>query len=530
MLFYSPVFSTEKKNKAKPVIRKTAAAAAVFLSLTSFCACSNINSLSSGESKSSSHVHENGGVAIFFPSDGKTQGQNVPLNKWSSLAADLKPELEQNGFDKEHAEISTADSRSEQLSQVKKYLTGIGVKIDGSGQTDNFDGKSVILVISVANKNENSEIRRFGDYIPEENNSDPNSCSGSDCFESEMKNVLNAAKNAGIKIIEVGSDLDGFIPTMKVEMPSAYEIGQTQAQQIILKLNADAASESAPVSVEVLLPETQNESFDSQYFDGIWSIFKPYFQSGKMFSPSGLLTKDSTEDDKEKISYDVSKDSNVFDALTSRLENASKINGVEHAKLDALLTANDFAAREAIKTLKNMGYSGSSSSINPNLSISSIIESLRGLKDVNKSKVPAPAESRSGNSQDNSDNSDNSGNSDSYNKNSFKFKVTDSSKWPLVTGYGAYKSMGASIVNGSQWATMLENRKQYASGIANVCAYFYHGQSFSQIESEEPDITIEKASDEDILKLYYPLMVVSASNLKSKLIDSQYISAADAGL
>lgn len=90
--------------------------------------------------------------------------------------------------------------------------------------------------------------------------------------------------------------------------------------------------------------------------------------------------------------------------------------------------------------------------------------------------------------------------------------------------------MGASIVNGSQWATMLENRKQYASGIANVCAYFYHGQSFSQIESEEPDITIEKASDEDILKLYYPLMVVSASNLKSKLIDSQYISAADAGL
>ena len=84
------------------------------------------------------------------------------------------------------------------------------------------------------------------------------------------------------------------------------------------------------------------------------------------------------------------------------------------------------------------------------------------------------------------------------------------------------------MVNGKQWMTGLENREILASDIAEVALRLNRSESLDGIEYISKG-SIDGTKDE-VPVIHEDLIAVSAANLKTALIDTGYVSMADAGL
>ena len=166
-----------------------------------------------------------------------------------------------------------------------------------------------------------------------------------------------------------------------------------------------------------------------------------------------------------------------------------------------------------IGQLSSLGYVGTSADINPSISISGIVGNIAGRKDLVKQPVPDPIKAP----EESGDNADGDIDDDIERMNS---------RWPIVTGYGAYLDIIPRIVDGQQWMTALEDRVAISDDVAQICA---------RLDADKPLDDLEGISTTDINgskvpTLTEPLVAVSASNLKEALIDPGYITLADAGL
>ncbi len=491
------------------------------LFLTGACTSSNSQSSSASISKIT------GNVAVFLPSDGLTITNEKPLNKWNSLKTSLKKSLASAGFNTKKTTESSSSNPQDQAEAISNYVA-------------HHKNKTATLIVAPALSTDSSTTQ-YGDYVTKASASNTaNASSSSSSSDSEtkstsiaqLKDSLQKAQNAGMRVILISQHVKGFTPDVFVNMSSAHQIGILQARQLVSKLKLNSSTSKNPVSIEILLPSSSTTAFARDAFSGIWSVLGPYFRSGKAYSPSGLVDASTKSSDWVPLTIDSSSRDSVEAAMASRLEQSTSVTSqiLSDASLediDGVLCMNDYTASGVIAALTDMGYEGSSTDINPKISIDDVMQNLRGNGPLSKSSVPAP---QSTESSSNSNSSSSSSESDSTSSSDSTAKSDNT--WPIITGYGAYTSNMQYIVNGKQWMTGLEDRLSYSTDVAQIAADFNNGLSLKQIDKQLTTIRLKKGKKETrtygVLK--EPLMTVSAQNLKRILIDTNYISAADASL
>ena len=328
-----------------------------------------------------------------------------------------------------------------------------------------------------------------------------------------------------MRVVLMASTITGFTPDAYVQMSDAERIGAIQAQNIVDKLKLDTTSVENPKYVEVMLPrntvsedtsdtdesEQETDDFAAAAFRGVWNVLAPYFQDGRALSPSGLLTAETTADDWRSVAFDASDEDAIASELTQRLRMDDA--DARHTRVDGIIAMNDYVASSVIGQLSSLGYVGTSADINPSISISGIVGNIAGRKDLVKQPVPDPIKAP----EESDDNADGDIDDDIERMNS---------RWPIVTGYGAYLDIIPRIVDGQQWMTALEDRVAISDDVAQICARLDADKPLDDLEGISPtDINGSK-----VPTLTEPLVAVSASNLKEALIDPGYITLADAGL
>ena len=533
-------------------------------------------------------VSDPGNVAIFTPSDGITLSQHTPLNKWAALVPELKDGLAKHHIDGKRVTTFTDSSLDDQSKDLQDYVVS---HLAGGNKRGKAVSPTTLVIAPFTSPD--SITRQYGDYVTqpqiktghdgssaqdtstgdspetgssgtgspttdssdEETTKKPSSKSSSDKEEGESKSYdrlvssLKLAKEAGMHVVLLANDIPELSPDLFVDMSNARSIGEFQATKLASKLELDKASKDNPVRIEVLLPrrpadeettgtqqarndrETNQEtnSFPRQAFAGIWQVLGPYFKDGRAVSPSGLLTKETTDKDWMAVTFDPGKDASATKKeVAARLHMDSQSR--THTAVDGILAMNDFIVSGVVSELGDLGYTGSAADINPEISISGIVGSITGKHDLNRKKVPKPAQGEAPRQDADPTQPDQGASPQSTSKDGTRAKSDDNadhSAWPIISGYGAYVDNIPQIVDGEQWMTAIEDRKGLAADIAAVCENL---NKDGTLPGNLPAVGQETLSGRKVNRLTRPQVAVSASNLKSTLIDTNYIKPAEAGL
>lgn len=527
-------------------------------------ACSPTPDNSDTTSASSSSVTNAGNVAIFTPSDGITLSQHTPLNKWTVFVSELTAALQEQHVQKKAISSNSYDNLDEQSRAIQDYVVNRVAQSASSSSTGSTAGAaSNATSLIVAPVTETADFQRqFGDYfgttLEQQSSSSSSTASSSSSSSSgsstsdtsssptdsssassessdeqqaitRLSSALNLAKKSGMHVVMLSSTLEGFTPDLYAPMSSVEQMAQVQAKQLVNKLELDSTSKENPKQIEIMLPSSSNASnaadeFDKAAFSAIWDVLGPYFRSGAVESPSGLLDGNSTADSWKSVSFQASDENSIKKELTQRLGKQSK-SAAKRTRIDGILAMNDYVASEITTTLTSLGYTGSSADINPEISISGIVDNITGKTDLKKDKVPDPSVAPTSDEDADEDSAASSSDSSSDSSSSTS-STSDSSAWPIVTGYGAYLDNIPSIVDGQQWMTALEDRKTLATTIGKAVKMLNVKGSISGIDG----ITTRKSNGVTAPTVEVGLLTVSASNLKTTLIDTNYVTAADAGL
>lgn len=98
--------------------------------------------------------------------------------------------------------------------------------------------------------------------------------------------------------------------------------GILEANTIIDKLDLKGnGGKTTPLNI-ALFAGSDDDNNAPYFFKGAWDLLKPYFQSGQLVDPSGLITKDTTDADWKKISvhaWDQSQAQKQMDAFMTKL-------------------------------------------------------------------------------------------------------------------------------------------------------------------------------------------------------------------
>ncbi|NMM94316.1 hypothetical protein [Bifidobacterium oedipodis] len=552
-----------------------AASCAMVLSLTA-CATEHTTVHPNGQTTVTSD--STGAVALFTPSDGITLNQQTPLNKWAKLVPDLTDALVNAGFSKSDISHTTSTSLDKQSRAIQDYVVD---QLSDKGSSDDngvrFSPEAMTLLVAPVVETDAS-TRQYGDYASqtlatdEANNTDTTDEATDDSTDKSTQDSkdskdedaekqteaverlvssLKLAQESGMNVVLLGNSIESYQPDAFVQFSDARAIGTLQAEKIVAKLELDKASKDNPKSIEVLLPYDSDSSDDSaadsddntdtatpdtaifaqEAFQGIWQVLGPYFKSGVAVSPSGTLDASSDADDWQNVAYDASEKGSTAAVLAERLENTEssdssdgKTDSIVH--VDGIIAMNDYIASEVVEELTDLGYTGSAADINPQITISGIVDNITGKKDLSREAVPDPIKSPQNDKADDNESTDSNGDASNDEEDSTVEKAKKT-QWPLVTGYGAYISNMPDVVNGKQWMTGIEDRKTIAKDLAEACERLNKGDKLTGMDSVE---NTQVGGVDNVPTISEDLVAVSASNLKETLIDPGYITLADAGL
>lgn len=481
--------------------------------VTAMGACSsNDNTQSQDKATQSSAVNPAGSVAIFTPADGITISQQTPLSKWEKIVPEIVSSLKQEGVKSSDITVKNSSNLAKQSQSVQDY---VGNHINGSEHLSSKSG-TTLVVAPVTDLSESD--RQYGDYAKHDITWDADAADedAKDHAQSAQRLVsaLRLAQNEGMKVVLVSNTLQGYVPDVYAPMVTAEQIGQLQAKELVSKLELGKASSNDPKQIEVLLPYDETDehgskedtSFAQHVFRGIWQILGPYFKDGKAVSPSGTLTASTDESDWQSVAFESAKDEQIKSTLAERL--GMDEDDAHPTRIDGIISCNDYVAKNVADELNKLGYTGSSADVNPSITISGIMDSITGKKDLEKKAVP------------------DSPNASTDNDGDKKSDDEENMQWPIITGYGAYISSMPNIVNGKQWMTAMENRKTLAKDIARTCVRLNVAGKPSKLDF----IVSATVAGKKTPTIHEDALAISAGNLKKTLIEPNYISLADAGL
>ncbi len=462
----------------------------------------------------------NGSVAMFVPNDGFTISQNVPINTWNRFVDATSDALVEHGFENSSIDAHMDSDFDKQSRSLDAYVREYVERTDEGRHTDsNTDEGTVTLIVAPAVRTAES-TKYYGDYATQTLSAETTD-GGTDerAYHEALTRTVDAltlAKSAGVHVIVLSTRIPGFTPDVFVSMCDAEQIGRMQAQQLVNKLELDKTSKDNPKRIEIMLPFNgrathmdDEQQFAHDAFVGAWSVLGTYFRSGVVMSPSLKLSAASTEDDWHDVAFEAKNADDVVDEIKARLRTNTKNT---FTPIDGVVSMNDFVASGVVKGLADMGYVGTAADINPSITVGDVLGNIAGKHDVQRGKVPEPTQApKPGVDARTGDESANGG-----------AAAASSSRWPIITGYGAYVSNIPNIVDGKQWMTGLASRNDNAEGIATLCQAFDRGEGAAS--------TRHLNTVDGVPTMALPLVAVSAGNLKTTLIDPGYISLADADL
>lgn len=474
------------------------------------CVCFILVSWGCSSSESSSNNSDTSfvtNVALFTPTDPLVVTMDRTVNSWNEFYTDMQSDLLVQGFTKSRISHTQSTSLSRQAEAISDYMQTLKQSEKSSSAADR--AKPILLVAPIS---ENRKLfSDYGAYLSVSQRSEPEGA-------AQMRASLESARAQGATIIILGQKIAGFQPDLYAPLVTAYRIGQVQAEQLVRKLKLRQTTIDHPQSIEILLPLLRNTVFTQELFRGIWDVLGPYFKKGKVYSPSGLLNSSSSAADWRNVTVDTDSKGSVAQSLETRLNPGNKKT---HTRIRGVLAVNDRMAEEVISSLTDMGYTGTSATINPQISVTGVVNNLSGGTTLKRKKVPDPDESSSGISQQHSS-SDGS-----------RYQAADYPQWPIITGFGSRLSELTNIVNGKQWSTAFVNRRLYCRDLSRISLLIARKNSMKTIAETTKRVSIDRKAStakNTYVLLTEQLQSVSASNIKSVLIDSGLIKATDAGL
>ncbi|WML41800.1 sugar ABC transporter substrate-binding protein [Neobacillus sp. OS1-2] len=189
---------------------------------------------------------------------------------------------------------------------------------------------------------------------------------------SQQSNDINNLVSAGAKAIVVAA-VDGtavgpaveqaesqggvvvsydrlVMNTKAVDYYVTFDLERTgilEANTIIDKLDLKGnGGKTEPLNI-ALFAGSDDDNNAPYFFKGAWDLLKPYFQSGQLVDPSGLVTKDTTDADWKKISvhaWDQTQAQKQMDAFMTKLGDKP---------LAAVLSPYDAISLGVMKSIKN---------------------------------------------------------------------------------------------------------------------------------------------------------------------------------
>ncbi|WP_055427319.1 hypothetical protein [Bifidobacterium aesculapii] len=516
------------------------AMAAGFAMLASCAACGGQDAASGttaapGGNTAAGTTASAGSAVIFTPSDGITISQSTPLNKWAKLVPEITDGLVANGMAKKSIETKTSSDLDDQSRDVQDWVVD-HMAAEGQSDSQNDEKRTTLIVAPAVPAG--AATRQYGDYVTQPQDDDDTAegtDDGTDAY-TRLASALSLAQDSGMHVILLANGVDGVTPDAFARFSTAEQIGRIEAQKLVTKLDLAKASKDNPKAIEVLIPYTatasndsddndsdeevaspaRDDAFSREAFAGMWKVLQPYFTQGKAYSPSGTLSKTTTDDDWRDVAVDGSDRKTIAAEVDRRLPTRKTSDGTAHMRVDGVIAMNDYVASVVTEELGALGYTGSAADVNPQITISGIVDNITGKKDLQRGSVPDPAKAPE-TADDAQDDAAAVSGVDEIN-----------SRWPIVTGFGAYVDTMPQIVNGKQWMTGLENRMALASDIAEVTVRLNRGESLTKL-SYITKAKVDGAAKRTNVIEEEPL-AVSASNLKAALIDPGYITMADAGL
>lgn len=482
---------------------------------------------------SSTTMSDPGTASVFLPSDGITLSQNTPLNKWTKLEKAIVDSLVDQGLDKNDVSTVSSKSLDDQADAITKHLEERNERNarHQNGNGNNSTGNTPHETMIIAPVSSPDDVtRQYGDYVsqtltretannesPSASPASPSASAANDDASQEhasqtdgvtrLVSALEQAKKDGVSVILVANGVEGYKPDVFVRLSTLSSIARTQATLLASKLDLSQTTSENPKHVEIMLPANDDDAVTKEVFASIWEVLGPYYRSGVVVSPSGLLDSHSDANSWNRVTFKATDAHAVGTELSNRLGFDGKDS---LPAIDGVLAMNDFVASGVVSTLSSAGYQGSAADINPQITIGGIMDNIVGNKDLKKHQVPDPRKSSASVSGEATDADGDS--------------ATDA--WPIITGYGAYLSNITDVVDGAQWSTGLEDRNGYAKSIAETVVLLNAGKTLT---SKDVDGTTTINGDTVPLIEKTPISV-SANNLKKTLIDPGYIKPADAGL
>lgn len=477
-------------------------------------------------------IPEGSRVDIFVPSDGITLTQNTPTNKWGSFTSAVTKQLEEEGYASDSVNVTASGSLKDQAQALEQLVSDVTADAGDEGASSNSDTHDVVLLAPALTLD--SETKQFGDLIGDgsehlEKASTVSATLSADQQkeqeEAEKSIVASSAalRKAGDTIVLVSRHLPGVVADGFVKTSDAYDIGALQANQLAKKLELSEATAQNPKRIEIVIPKESNTTISSDFFRGVWSVLGPYFKAGSVISGSGRVTKTSSAASWKRVLLEADSATTAQAGFEEILDASSDARSTgSPVKLDGVIASNDFLAAQVSNVLKDRGYTGSAADINPEITIGGIVGNITGNSDLNKDKVPSPSAE-----EDSPSSSLNSGDDDSDSDSS----SDEAQQWPIVTGFGSYASNVQLVVSGKQWLTGLENRTGLATDVAKACAdVARHGKLTVSKASGSYAASSVTLKGHKVAVITRSLVGVTGSNLKTALIDTGYVSAADAGL
>lgn len=508
-----------------PVLARAAAALSGAALLMMLGACSSSQTTSTAATTANTTA-DAGSVTMFAPADGITMSQRTPLNKWAKLIPQITGDLKKQGVEKQNISTVISADLDKQSQQLQDWVVKHVTNLKKGSQT----AQHSTLIVAPASQT-NASSRQYGDYVTQPVVKGAQDSEQREA-ESRMRSALQLARKAGMHVVLVSNTVSGFTPDAFVQCSTPEQVGELQANMLVSKLDLGKVSKDNPKSIEVLLPYAYaddsdsatsddaeiNDDFAKEAFKGVWKILKPYYEQGKVYSPSGSLSKDTTDDDWQSVAFDLNKKDGAANTIAERIPTIKKDGASVRTRIDGIIAMNDAVASSVVDKLDDMGYTGSSADINPSITIPGIVGNIAGHKDLLRKSVPDPAKSPTNDPQ--------SQREESHSGASSSAQSSHDSRWPVITGYGSYADTIPQVVNGKQWMTGLENRDELSTDIARTCVRLNRGKGFSGLSY----ITEQSIDGVKTPTIHEELIAVSAGNLKATLIDPGYISMAEAGL
>ncbi|GAB2026823.1 substrate-binding domain-containing protein [Lactovum odontotermitis] len=134
--------------------------------------------------------------------------------------------------------------------------------------------------------------------------------------------AVKQAKDSGATVIAydrliMNTDSVDYYVTFALE-----RTGILEANTIIDKLDLkNGGGKTTPYNI-ALFAGSDDDNNAPYFFKGAWDLLKPYFESGQLVDPSGLVTKDTTDADWKKISvhaWDQNQAQKQMDAVMTKL-------------------------------------------------------------------------------------------------------------------------------------------------------------------------------------------------------------------